>query len=384
MNFCLRDKKDKSGRTHAKGRAWIFWSALFLAGLLLNVAARIFDGFAEWYAVHIYPLLVGTIGRLCSLLPFSVIELLLYGAVLLLAAGFLAVLSRRLRVRRALGIAGRIFVVVFFLYTINCGVNYHRTPFSQRAGFVARESTEEELIALCELLVQEINEAAGEISVDASGHCMTDGELAGAAKRAMETASLKYPELSGYYPDAKPVLSTWYLSWQLLQGVYSPFTVEANYNQGMPDQDKPSTICHELSHLKGFMREDEANFVAYLACRGSECPEFRYSGSMLAYIYSGNALYSRNPEALHRIREKLCDQAVRDLQDHNAYWDAYRGKISEVSDKVNDAYLKVNSQKEGTGSYGRMVDLLLEWNRSREEDPAEGGLAYGTDGFGID
>ena len=187
----------------------------------------------------------------------------------------------------------------------------------------------------------------------------------------MAAAALEYPELGGYYPKAKPVLTTWYLSSQLLQGVYSPFTVEANYNNGMPEQDKPSTICHELSHLKGFMREDEANFVAYLACRASEDPQFRYSGSTLAYIYSGNALYAQNPAALRKVREKLCDQAVRDLLDHNAYWDTYRGKISEVSDKVNDVYLKANAQEAGTKSYGRMVDLLLAWNREQEQKAAE-------------
>lgn len=45
---------------------------------------------------------------------------------------------------------------------------------------------------------------------------------------------------------------------QQLCGVYSPFTVEANYNGDMPDYNVPHTLCHELSHLKGFMREDEA------------------------------------------------------------------------------------------------------------------------------
>ncbi len=67
--------------------------------------------------------------------------------------------------------------------------------------------------------------------------------------------------------------------------------MEANYNGHMPEMDIPSTVCHELSHLKGFMREDEANFIAYLACRQSDSAAFRYSGALLAYIYSGNALY---------------------------------------------------------------------------------------------
>lgn len=351
----------------ALDRAFVFWGGLLCISLLLHLAARLVPGFAEGYAVHVYPVFVGTLGRLCSLVPFSVIEILLYAGAALIVAGVVGVLLRKLSLKRALLLLARSLIVVFLVFTLNCGINYQRLPFSGRAGFVLQESTEEELIALCEFLAGEINEAAEEIALDEDGYCMLTGDPVELAREAMAAAALEYPELKGYYPKAKPVFSTWYLSSQLLQGVYSPFTVEANYNNGMPDQDKPSTICHELSHLKGFMREDEANFVAYLACRASKDAGFRYSGSILAYIYSGNALYAQNPAALQKVREKLCDQAVRDLLDHNAYWDTYRGTISEVSDKVNDMYLKANAQEAGTKSYGRMVDLLLAWNRDADK-----------------
>lgn len=52
----------------------------------------------------------------------------------------------------------------------------------------------------------------------------------------------------------------------------------------------PVTMCHELSHLSGYMREDEANFIAFLACLQSDDPEFRYSGVYLASVHAMNAL----------------------------------------------------------------------------------------------
>ena len=363
----LKKTQNNGNQPQGGKRDLLLWGGLCCISLLLNLAARLVPGFGEWYAVHVYPIFVGTLGRLCSLVPFSVIEILLYAGAVLLVAGIAGVVMRRMVWKRALWNLGRTLILIFLVFTLNCGINYHRLPFSVRAGFDLQESTEEELIALCERLVEEINEAAREISLDEEGFCAVEGDPRETAREAMAAAALEYPELQGYYPKAKPVLSTWYLSSQLLQGVYSPFTVEANYNNGTPDQDKPSTICHELSHLKGFMREDEANFVAYLACRASKDAGFRYSGSILAYIYRGNALYAQNPAALRRVREKLCDQAVKDLLDHNAYWDTYRGTISEVSDKMNDMYLKANAQETGTKSYGRMVDLLLAWNRSKGE-----------------
>jgi hypothetical protein len=34
-------------------------------------------------------------------------------------------------------------------------------------------------------------------------------------------------------------------------------------------------------------------------------------------------------------------------------------RLGEVQDRVNDAYLKSQGQREGVRSYGRMVDLLV-------------------------
>lgn len=369
MRFSIR----KNSRPHSKERRVFLWGGLFCISLGFNLAARTVPGFAEWYAVRVYPVFVNTLGRFSSLFPFSVIEVLFYLAALTVLAGMIAICRKKLRLQKAAAVLVKVLLVLFAVFTLNCGINYHRMPFSERAGFAIQKSTEDELVALCEFLVEEINQAADGLSVDSDGHCKLEGDISREAKNAMQQAEEEYPELSGYYPDAKPVLSTWYFSWQLLQGAYSPFTIEANYNNGMPDQDKPSTICHELSHLKGFMREDEANFISYLACRASESREFRYSGSLLAYIYAGNALYKQNAETFREVRAGLCDQAVRDLKDHNAYWERYRGTVSEVSDKLNDTYLKANAQEDGVKSYGRMVDLLLAWNRERlkEEMSAE-------------
>ena len=364
MKFSIR----KNSRPHSKGRSVVLWCGLFCISIILNLAARTIPGFAEKYAVRVYPVIVGILGRISSLFPFSVSEILIYMAVFLMLVGIIQQCRKKWKLSEAVSILLKTGVILFALFTLNCGINYQRTTFSERAGFSLQKSTEEELVALCEFLVEEVNQAAEGLQVDEDGYCLVEGDISQDAKAAMQKAAEEYPELSGYYPDAKPVLSTWFLSSQLLQGMYSPFTVEANYNNGMPDYDKPSTICHELSHLKGFMREDEANFISYLACRVSDSQEFRYSGSLMAYVYAGNALFRQDLEAFRQVREKLCDQAVRDLTNHNAYWDQYRGTVSEVSDKINDAYLKANSQEDGVKSYGRMVDLLLAWNRERRDE----------------
>ena len=122
----------------------------------------------------------------------------------------------------------------------------------------------------------------------------------------------------------------------------------------------PHAICHELSHLRGFMREDEANFIGYLACLASEDAAYRYSGALLGWIYAGNALAKVDPAAYIRLYEELPDAVKIELEENTQFWARYEGKTAEATEAVNDAYLKVNGQAEGVKTYGRVVDLMLE------------------------
>jgi hypothetical protein len=109
------------------------------------------------------------------------------------------------------------------------------------------------------------------------------------------------------------------------------------------------------------MQEEEANFIAYLACMGSDSPEFRYSGSMLGWINCMNVLHREAPEVWKEVRADLSEVAVPDLKANNAFWASYDGTVAEVSEQVNDHYLKANGQEDGVQSYDRMVDLLVEY-----------------------
>ncbi len=353
---------------------WLAALALFLTAGLLQFLARQVPGFAQGYAVTVYRLLVEVPGRFLSLIPFSVAELGLYVLILSAAGGFFVLVWRiavkRLRLLQA---AACLLQAVFFAaslllftYTIGCGINYHRTPFSAESGFAVEGAAREELVSLCIALAEEINEAALQVPVDAQGCFVLEGDPAETARRAMAALGEEYPVLSGFYPQPKGLFFSRLLSIQKIEGIYSPFTLEANYNREMPDMDIPVTICHELSHLRGFMREDEANFVAYLACLASGDPQFIYSGSLLAFIHSSNALYrDGGREEYREIYQMLCEAARRDLARDHAFWKQFDGKVAEVSGQVNDVYLKVNKQEDGVKSYGRMVDLLLA--RFREE-----------------
>ena len=338
-------------------------AVLITAAILLLYAARSVDGFAGWYTGHIYRILAGVIGRFFGLFPFSVVELGLYGSVIAFLVFLIGGIIRRNLTYWKRFLSGLVFyaAVLLFLYAACCGVNYYRTPFSSYYfSTLNRMSAEDvvnkkELVRLCEWLTDCLDGVAAELKDD--GDAWRD--LGEKGVRAMRTLGKTQSVLDVYYPKAKPVTFSVILSAQQLAGVYSPFTVEANYNRDMVSYNLPHTICHELSHLSGFMREDEANFIGYLACIGSEDEDFRYSGYLMGWIYAGNALAKQDYEKYVELYMRLPESVRDDLSENNQFWDRYQGKVAEASTKMNYTYLKVNGQSEGVKTYGRVVDLML-------------------------
>ena len=98
-----------------------------------------------------------------------------------------------------------------------------------------------------------------------------------------------------------------------IAGMYFPFTVESNINTDGPFFTIPATMGHEMAHQCGFMREDEANFIAYLACKQSDDALMRYSGYLLAYDNAVSALRKVDPEAAKAIGSGLSAAVRRDL-----------------------------------------------------------------------
>ena len=344
-------------------KQWIAAFSLFLAAVALLAASRKIPGFSEWYGQTVYPVIVTVIGRVMGWFPFSVVEMGLYGAVI----WTVWTLVRRIREPKILVRKYSMFLaMILFLYASCCGVNYYRTPFSyyymkQRAETgnmnmqMKRESSEEILKELCIWLTERVNEARMELEKE-------EGMYEEQQRKGVEAMNLlaeEYSILKGYYPQAKPVMVSEILSVQQCSGVYSPFTMEANYNRDMVSYNIPHTICHEMSHLRGFMREDEANFIGYLACLGSEDADYRYSGYLLGWIYAGNALAKTDYDEYVKNYSMLSDAVLADMDANHRFWEQYEGTVAETQEKVNDAYLKANGQTEGVRTYGRVVDLML-------------------------
>ena len=344
---------------------------LAAVSVVLAVSGRIAPGFAQWYGTHLYPLWVGSIGRFMGYFPFSVSEMLLY----VLLAWVIWGIAKSVGRRAADCLLGLVFLAAskqkkegtgarYLLYVVNCGINYHKNSFSETSGIRANEYTAEELREVCQWLTEQVSVYSGKVERGSEGEMLLDIPAGEYAVKTMEELGREYPELAGYYPQPKKLVNSWILSVQHLSGIYSPFTIEANYNGDMQDYYIPFTACHELSHLRGFMQEQEANFIAFLACSKSGEDAFAYSGYLSGWIQCMNVLYKTDYDAWKEVRGTLPPEAEADLRLNREFWAKYDGAIAEVSNKVNDTYLKANGQKDGVKSYNRMVDLIVAYYHS--------------------
>ena len=353
-----------------KKRFWLV--ALAPLAALLSAVCRQNPAFTEKVISRgVYPVLGQGISFLTGLLPFSLAEAFLALGVplLLLWLGRKIYLFCRVPQRRR-GIAAALAAdlcciggVLSLAYVLLCGAQYSRLSFAEQAGLEVRPSTAGELGDLCEELVQSAALLREQVLEDGEGvaRCTESSSYSNARKtrEAMDSLSQDYPVLKGHYSSPKPVFFSRVLSAFNLEGVFCPFTMEANVNRDSMDFSRASTMCHEQAHLRGFIREDEANYIAYLACMKSEDLSVRYSGAMLAVIYSMNQLYAVDGERFEEIYSRYSPGMLRDLAAHRDYWKQFEGPVSDFGSSVNDTYLKANRQQDGVQSYGRMVDLLL-------------------------
>ena len=136
--------------------------------------------------------------------------------------------------------------------------------------------------------------------------------------------------------------------------------------------NNPEAFCHELSHLHGYIFEDEANFISFIACTNSGDDFMTYSGYMKVLNYVANAfapyVSSMNEEqqASFVLTNELVDRDNIFLT--SEMWEEVESgallsteTVSKASDAFTDTTLKLNGVSDGIASYNRVVGLLLEY-----------------------
>lgn len=369
-----------------KRRNW-FLAGIYVLVVTVNMLSWHSKKFCDQIRKSIFRMTQYIQGHISSLFPFSVGEFLLMLAVLLAAAAlalFVVLCAGRVtkeseKKETVRKFAGRYYCLLLWVIavtsvvmSINCFVLYHCSNFSEMyMPGSEREYKVRELALVRDHVVRQCNELAEQMERDENGYIVYRGDMEGLAVVQMERLGEEYPLFDGYYPDPKTLTFSGFFSQQYIMGYYFPFSMEANYNGTMYIANVPATICHELSHVKGFIYEDDANFVGYLACISSEDAFFRYSGYLSVLDYLNRDLYESlgNSREIYLTYERCSPLVERDnIFLTKEAWEEVESRaifntemVKQTSRSFLETNLQVNGIEEGIASYGDVVQMLLEY-----------------------
>jgi uncharacterized protein DUF3810 len=338
-------------------------------------AASRFPAAVERFYTHgLYPGIVAALGWLTGRVPVSIGEglLLLVAVIVLGLSAQLVLVLRHARGRRTrvLGLAllrtAAAAAVLYAAFLVLWGLNYARLPLAAQAGLDVHPAPLTELVELSQELVGEADRLREGLPEDAAGVLSAPGGLRSILERApagLRRAAERQRGLMIPVAPPKAALFSPLMSYLGITGIYFPFTAEAHVNHTVPVPELPFVASHELAHQTGVAREDEANYVAYLACRAHPDGDFRYSGAFSASLYALGALARLDRAAWRGLEGRRSAGVRRDLKALSAWSARYEGRAERASRTLNDAYLRSQGQVQGVASYGRMLDLLLAERR---------------------
>lgn len=351
------------------------WLLADLAALAAYFLLRGNRGLMNAVADHVTGPFRRGMGRICYLVPFSVMEAI-YVLAALLAAGYVvwsaaavarAKGRRRDRAYRAVLGAVCALLSVWAVFCLLWGVNFWTDSFQDRSGIYAEPVALEDLEAVTAYFAARTAGAAETVERDEHGlFAVSREEILENSVHAYDGITEDFPFLEFDDPGVKPMAFSRLMSAMDFTGFYCAYTGESNVNVDSPACMLPSTIAHELAHQRGFASEQECNFLAVLASTTCGEAAYVYSGWLIGYVYLGNALYSQDPEAYWTIRETLPEEVQLDLAYNNAYWTQFQNTaVQKASNKVYDGMLKSYGDERGIQSYGTVVDLLVVYYRDR-------------------
>ncbi len=364
-----------------------FWlpAAFILFAVILNITGRVCRPFTDFYVTYIFPVWAAAYGRVTGLFPFSVGEWMLYLAVVMVTVlvfgGIIYGIFKKRIPDKLKQIYGKyalfiywIFGIVCVIMTLNCFLLYQSSPINERYQIGSGQKREygiSEIALVRDYVVEQANALSVTFERDEKGYLIYPASLKDEAKAQMQKLGEEFDVLSGYYPDPKGLALSGFYSQQYIMGYYFPFSMEANYNRQMYLTNIPVTMCHELSHLKGFIREDEANFIGYLACVDSTDPLFRYSAylSVIGYldrdffraVGEDSEIYLSHPVISGLVLEdrKFLTQETWEKVEEKAVLKTET--VKQAADAFLDTTLTLNGVEDGRISYSRVVNLLLQY-----------------------
>ncbi|QJD95124.1 DUF3810 domain-containing protein [Mucilaginibacter robiniae] len=348
-------------------------AALSIVLIMLVIAGHYPDWIEKYYAGSAYVLVSSFWHPIFNLFPFSVGDVFYLIAIIgiLYALFQIVVLTLRKQFRLLGWFVLRLIIILQIAITafyLLWGLNYFRPPLAKRLNLQDSTYSLNNLNTITTLLIDSANAHRSRITV--ADTSTNNSVLQQTAVQAINQLSRINTAFYTVYPHVKSSLFTPLLNYQATSGYYNPFTGEAQINSQMPWFDRPFTCCHEMGHQMGYGREDEANFIGFLAGIGSHNRALCYSAYYLAadeFLYH---IRRRDSVAYYQLKQRLSVQVRQDMRTDSLYWTSYAGKLDKITAVFYNQFLKANNQPEGLRTYNRMIRLTMAYYQQKQATKA--------------
>ncbi len=248
--------------------------------------------------------------------------------------------------------------IVLFLNTAMFGLNDHAGPVAQDLRLEVTEYTLSDLENAADFYLEKANELSGQVSRNGSELDYPDFEtLAQMAGEGFEVQTYdRYRSIfAGSTVPVKQLQWSGLFSGRGTTGVTIGITGEAAVNPETPAVAMPFVICREMAKRMCITVDQDAAFVAMMACDANSAPEFRYAAYFMAYRYCYTAVSSMETPAAQsaaaRLRNAQSNLLTQDL-------DVYNNSFAAKSD---DNFF-TGEQPENGPHRSHVVDLLVSWH----------------------
>ena len=344
------------------------WVLLIVLTIMVKWASWYPDWVERHYSQDIYPWIAETQRFLFGWIPFSIGDFF-YGFLLVVIFYktfqlFKTIFKRRFT--RQYFIAGLQQIIFFFLFVyvffnLLWGLNYNRRGIAFQLGLDVKTYSLADLDTLTTIIQSRVNEYAAFVTEEGRDSFDKKSRLFRTARDAFKTVAERYSFL-GYAPRSiKPSLFSYAGNYLGFQGYYNPFSGEAQVNTTVPRFLEPFVTTHEIAHQLGYSKENEANFVGYLACRYYSSRVFKYSVYFDMYNYAIGEVYRRDSLLAKRFQEKRHPQVVKDVKELRDFFHRYRNPIEPIIMWAYGYFLRANNQPAGKQSYNEVIAWLIAY-----------------------
>lgn len=344
------------------------WVLLIVLTILIKWASWYPNWVEKNYSQGLYPWVAKIQRFLFGWIPISMGDLF-YGFLILVilyktVQFFKAVFKKR--VNRKYFIAGLQQIIFFFLFmyvffNLFWGLNYNRRGIAYQLKLEVKPYSIQDLDTLATVIQSRVNYYAQFVTESQRDSFNKKNRLFITAKEAFVSLEKKYSFFRYAPKSIKPSVYSYLGNYLGFQGYYNPFSGEGQVNTTIPRFLEPFVTTHEIAHQLGYAKENEANFVGFLACRSFESNVFRYSTYFDMYNYTIGEIFRRDTVLARSFQEKRHPQLVKDVQELKDFYRRYHNFVQDIVMWGYGHFLRANNQPAGKRSYNEVVSWLIAY-----------------------